>query len=150
MAKCPTCNGSQIVGSGDEAKPCPALSVTALGRLACKLPDGTFDSKKQSRDINNAKQQKDKAYEERDRVVAALAKAVIKLGGKAGLKKTPIEGWNPAWFNCVYVEPKGGPQFSWHIHERELPLFQGLPQFTGEWDGHDNPTKYKRLEEWKP
>ena len=103
--KCEVCEGTQVkVEKDGTAIPCPALSVTALGRLACKLPDGSFDSKKTSREISNAKMQKDKAYEERNKVVSGLARAVIALGGKAGRKKTKIEGWNPEWDWCVYID----------------------------------------------
>ena len=148
MSKCTSCGGDRIVKVDDELKPCPSLSVTALGRLACKLPDGSFDARKEHRDIANAKMQKDKAYHERNLVVAALAKHVIAMGGVAGLKHTKIPGWNPEWYGCVYIVPPGGKQLSWHYHDSHAYVFAGLPLYEGEWDGHDTPEKYRRLKEW--
>lgn len=152
MAKkvgCLLCDGTRVVKEDDgEMTPCPALSVTALGRLACKLPDGTFDAKAEHRSILNARMQKDKAYEERNKVVAALARYIVAHGGVAGIRVTKIKDWNPEWFNCLYIELPNGKQVSWHLHDSHLPIFEGLPVYSGEWDGHDTPTKYKRLEEW--
>lgn len=141
---CEKCGGNQIL----DGKPCPALSVTALGRLACKLSDGTFDVKAENRSILNARMQKDKAYLERNKVVAALATAVIRLGGKAGLARTKIPGWNPAWHGCVRIQPVDSEQWSWHFHEDHAWVFAHLSQFVGEWDGHETPEKYRRLHVW--
>lgn len=132
MAKksCAKCEGTQIVKTDDGLKPCPALDVTVMGRLACKLPDGTFDAKKQGAETANAKMQKDKAYRERNEVVAGLAKAIVAMGGRAGKKKNPIEGWNPEWFNCVYIELPtnattkniGGPEVEAVRYRKVQPL----------------------------
>lgn len=40
-----------------------------------------------------------------------------------------------------------GTQVSWHIHDREMPLFEGLPVYTGRWDGHTTQEKYDRVDE---
>jgi hypothetical protein len=79
------------------------------------------------------------AYRERNQVVAALARCF-----PSGLKKTAIEGWDPAWHNCVYIDLPTG-QASWHIHDDDAELFAGLPPYIGEWDGHSTPEKYERL-----
>lgn len=148
--KCKQCGGEQIVKTAEGLKPCPALDVTIMGRLACKLPDGSFDSKKVTAETANARMQKDKAYEERNKVVSAFAEAIIQLGGRAGRRKTKIEGWNPEWDWCVYIDlPNGGPQISWHMHESHLHLFEWMNPYAGEWDGHDTTEKYRRLEEWR-
>src|SRR4051812_39357521 len=47
------------------------------------------------------------AYEERNRVVAALAHEF-----PAGIRKTAIEGWDPEWHNCVFIDTPAG-QLSW-------------------------------------
>lgn len=38
-----------------------------------------------------------------------------------------------------------GSQVSWHIHDSELQLFEGLPFYPGKWDGHTTPEKYDRV-----
>lgn len=144
------CEGAQVVQTDDGFGLCPRLAATSLGSVACRLPGGSFDAKKTHRDIQNAKMQKDKAYRERNLVVAALARAVVALGGRAGRKKTHIEGWNPAWDGCVYLDLPNGMQVSWHYHSDHDGVFDFLPPYEGEWDGHDTPTKYQRLEEWRP
>lgn len=87
---------------------------------------------------------KQRAYEERSRCVALLASLAMARGWPAGVARTEIEGWDPAWHNCVYIELDQG-QVSWHFHERELPLFSHLPPYEGRWDGHDTEEKYARV-----
>lgn len=59
----------------------------------------------------------------------------------AGIKKTAIEGWEPEWHNCVYVDFPWG-QASWHYHVDHSYLFRNLPEYTGNWDGHTTEEKY--------
>jgi hypothetical protein len=82
----------------------------------------------------------DGAYNERNRLVAALSKLF-----PSGLKRTAIEGWDPAWHGCVFIDTPAG-QLSWHFHDREAPLFAHLGPYAGEWDGHTTAEKYARLE----
>lgn len=86
--------------------------------------------------------EKDCAYEERNRVVAALATLV-----PSGVKKTDIEGWDPEWHGCVFIDMSCG-QLSWHYHDSQAYLFDGLPAYSGEWDGHSTTEKYERLLEF--
>lgn len=79
------------------------------------------------------------AYGERNKLVAALANVF-----PAGIKTTAIDGWDPAWHNCVYVDLPTG-QVSWHYHDDERPLFDHLDPYPGSWDGHDTETKYARV-----
>jgi hypothetical protein len=87
---------------------------------------------------------KDAAYRERNQVVAALARAALLLGWKVGLRKTDLEGWDPDWHNCVWIELPTG-QASWHFRDSERDLFRGLPGYDAAWDGHTTPQKYDRL-----
>lgn len=87
----------------------------------------------------------DAAYAERNRCVAGLASLALRLGYKAGTALTAIEGWEPEWHNCVYIDLPTG-QVSWHFHDRERDVFAFLPAYDGAWDGHDTPEKYRRLE----
>jgi hypothetical protein len=81
----------------------------------------------------------DASYEERNKVVAALARLF-----PSGIVKTAITGWSEDWHGCVYIDLPTG-QVSWHYHDSHASLFEGLPPFAGQWDGHDTPEKYRRL-----
>jgi hypothetical protein len=82
---------------------------------------------------------KDAAYEERNKVVAALSRVF-----PSGIARTAIEGWSDDWHGCVYIDLPTG-QVSWHFHDSQAHLFAGLPAYTKPWDGHDTPEKYRRL-----
>lgn len=86
----------------------------------------------------------DKVYEERDRVIALLARMALDLGWDVRVTKTTIEGWDPEWQHCVYIQSPAG-QFSWHFHERELFLFVGLPHGPVVWDEHTTEQKYASM-----
>jgi hypothetical protein len=88
--------------------------------------------------------QLDAVYLERNQVVAGLAALALALGYPAGVAQTAIEGWDEAWHGCVYVDLPTG-QVSWHFHSDDSGLFAFLPAYTGTWDGHDTPEKYKRV-----
>lgn len=88
--------------------------------------------------------QKNGAYLERNRVVAALARMVLIRGGDAGTKRTVIEGWSEDWHGCVYIDTPWG-QASWHYHDSQAYLFADLPPYADEWDGHSTDEKYTRL-----
>ena len=85
---------------------------------------------------------KDGAYEERNRLVAAIAKMF-----PASLERHPDadSDWEDDWRWVVYIDLPTG-QASWHIHDSHLPLFDGLPRLQGrKWDGHSTLEKYARL-----
>lgn len=81
----------------------------------------------------------DQAYAERNKLVAFLARCY-----PSGTRKTAIEGWDPQWNGCVFIDAPAG-QMSWHYHEREAHLFARLPPYEKPWDGHTTPEKYERL-----
>jgi hypothetical protein len=89
--------------------------------------------------LADMRKRKDDAYEERNKVVAALARVF-----PSGIARTAIEGWSDDWHGCVYIDLPTG-QVSWHFHDSQAHLFAGLPPYAGEWDGHDTPEKYRRL-----
>lgn len=89
--------------------------------------------------LEGMRARKDAAYEGRNRVVAALARLF-----PSGVKRTAIEGWSEDWHGCVYIDLPTG-QVSWHFHDSQASLFDGLPPYAGEWDGHDTPEKYRRV-----
>jgi len=93
------------------------------------------------------REQKDNAYTERNRVVSALATAMIQLGHKAFIMphKSDDADWGE-WQNVVCIEIDGFGQFTWHIHDRHLPIFSQLKHVDENvWDGHDTEDKYTRL-----
>jgi hypothetical protein len=89
--------------------------------------------------------EKNAAYAERNRVVAWAALLSHQLGDVVRVTKTVIEGWDPAWHNCVFVETPNG-QASWHFHDTESHLFFGLTHMPHVWDGHSTEEKYARLQ----
>lgn len=94
--------------------------------------------------LQNMEAQKDGAYLERNRCVALIARMAINAGLTAGTARTAIEGWSADWHGCVYVDLPTG-QTSWHFHDSQAWLFADLPAYTGAWDGHDTPEKYRRV-----
>lgn len=93
-----------------------------------------------SEDWTRLQAEKDGAYHERDQLVAALTK----LFPASIEKHTGTGPWDSAWDNVIVIDLPSG-QVSWHIHERELPLFAHLPKGVRTWDGHDTEEKYHRL-----
>jgi hypothetical protein len=89
--------------------------------------------------------EKDGAYRERNQLVAALARIGLALGWRVGTQRTAIDGWDPEWHPCVYLDAPGVGQLSWHYHELQAALFKGLPVYLWTWDGHSTPDKYERL-----
>ncbi len=90
-------------------------------------------------EVDRLKGDKDEAYAERNKLVAFLARCF-----PSGTMKTDIPGWDPEWHGCVFIDTPQG-QMSWHYHDREAHLFENLPPYKGEWDGHTTPEKYARL-----
>lgn len=82
---------------------------------------------------------KDEAYRQRNHLVAALA-----ILFPSGTKRTSIEGWSDDWHGCVYIDLPGG-QVSYHYHDSQAHLFENLPPYTGEYDGHDKDAVHERL-----
>lgn len=91
--------------------------------------------------IEHQRMNKDAAYLERNKLVALLA-AVF----PSGIKRTAIEGWSDDWHGCVYIDFPWG-QASWHYHDSHAHLFDHLPPYAGEWDGHTTEAKYAAIVE---
>lgn len=81
----------------------------------------------------------DAAYAERNHLVAALAKVY-----PSGLRKTDIPGWDEEWQGCCTIDLPTG-QISYHYHDSEAYLFEGLPPYRGEYDGHTEEIVHERL-----
>ena len=95
------------------------------------------------RELRGIAEAKDAAYRERDALVALLSKLFPATLGHHG----DDPDWDDDWRNIVYIDFPTG-QGSWHIHDRELPMFAHLSRGTAEWDGHTTEEKYARLAEY--
>jgi hypothetical protein len=88
------------------------------------------------------------AYYERNRVLAAFVRIAMGKGYRAWLglhEQTAGDlAWSPEWRYVVYLELPTG-QVSWHIHERDRPMFGYLRLEKRFWDGHSTDEKYGRL-----
>lgn len=82
---------------------------------------------------------KNQAYHERNHLVAALARLY-----PSGVTKTDIPGWDDEWHGCVYIDLPTG-QISYHFHDSEAQLFDGLPAYDKSWDGHSKDDVHARL-----
>lgn len=87
---------------------------------------------------------KDGAYLERNQCVALIGRMALLMGYPVTVTKTAIEGWSEDWHGCIYIGLPTG-QVSWHFHDSQAHLFDGLPIRHEAWDGHDTPLKYKRV-----
>lgn len=76
----------------------------------------------------------DRAYTERAYAAAALAKMAIKAGFNAGVGLDDREDVDRQWRVVLYVDTPGG-QASWHIAPKDQHVLEGIPEYTGKWDG---------------
>jgi hypothetical protein len=95
--------------------------------------------------ILNLMKERDGAYSERDKVIAALTK----LFPSHLTKHLPLHGdnWDEEWLNVVCIHLPTG-QVTWHIHISELPWFShlnGVEIHCDGYDGYTTPEKYRRL-----
>ena len=94
---------------------------------------------------NDAEVAKDRAYQERDRLVCALSKVF-----PSWLARHPDDDteWDDDWRWIVFIQLPTG-QASWHIHDSEHSWFRHLTMGGDAWDGHTTEEKYRRLEALK-
>lgn len=78
-------------------------------------------------------------YTQRSLLVSALARCF-----PSGIRDTAIEGWDPEWHGCCYIDlPQG--QVSFHYHRRDAKYFLSIPPYGKEWDGHSTKRAHDRL-----
>lgn len=111
-----------------------------LTRTGISMSNGTLT------EYEAALVQKDMYLSERNRGVALIARMAIALGLPAGLGRHEEEDkdWDDDWRNIVFIDLPTG-QVSWHIHDSDLPMFEFLGQYRGQWDGHTTEEKYQRV-----
>ena len=94
-------------------------------------------------EVEQLQNKSDGAYSERNKCVALVVVFARNLGYDVWLGKHVGEDWDDDWRNIVFVELPTG-QVSWHVHDSELKLFEGLEYKDRSWDGHTTEEKYDR------
>jgi hypothetical protein len=99
-------------------------------------------------ELDALRETKDKAYAERNKLVAALAHILSRNGYKVGIAyhDPNDKDWENDWRTIVVIETPLNGQMTWHFHDSEKHLLEGLPKLENyKWDGHSTEEKYKRL-----
>jgi hypothetical protein len=91
---------------------------------------------------------KNRAYEERNRVLVLLAALVRLIPGwdATRAEHDPADqAWEEDW-RCILVIDSPAGQMTWHFHDDERPLLEDLPVLEDYvWDGHSTEEKYRRV-----
>ncbi len=122
-----------------------SLQAQIIASLSQDAADRTAERDSLRQQLEAVQRQKDGAYSERDRCVAALARLAVAQGWTCGISRheETDESWDRDWMNIVYIDFPTG-QCSWHIHDSELAWFAFLPRYERAWDGHTTDQKYER------
>lgn len=118
-------------------------ATAEISELTQQLEDLRDLSSEADAEMSEAYAQKDAAYTERNQCVALIARMAISAGLDVAVGRTTNEQ-DPAWNNAVFISLPTG-QVSWHFHDREAHLFEGLPFGFRDWDGHTTEHKYARV-----
>lgn len=100
--------------------------------------------------VIDLQKQRNGAYNERNRVVAALAKVAQAVSTPdnafgAGVKQDPEE--EEGWQTVCYIDlPLDMGQVSFHFPDDEVWLLRHIGHYKGEWDGHTTEEKFARLD----
>lgn len=99
------------------------------------------------RDLVATRAAKDGAYRKRNHVLALLAHVAHDYGWRVGVGQHPESDitWEMDWRTILFIDLPTG-QASWHFHDSEAHLLEGLPMYPGAWDGHTTEEKYQRVE----
>jgi len=121
---------------------CTIPSLSAIERQA--LVDSQEDVAKLRAELAGETASKNRAYLERNQLVAALSR-ILPAHLMRHTPDDPI--WEGDWRWIVCIEGPTG-QMTWHIHDSHLPLFAHLKKKPNNWDGHTTDEKYARLEKF--
>jgi hypothetical protein len=104
--------------------------------------------------VHKLEQQKNQAYSERNKVVAALAKFLRRSNildpyntYHVGVAQHDVNdtSWETDWRTILVIEIND-IQMTWHFHDSEKYLLEGFPLIPDyKWDGHSTEEKYNRL-----
>lgn len=84
--------------------------------------------------LQNQREATNLAYSQRAIAAVALAHTVLYYGGNAGIGLDSRENQPNAWRVVLYVDTPAG-QLSWHIAPDDQAMLEGLPTYSGKWDG---------------
>jgi hypothetical protein len=119
---------------------CPECSVPALTGTERRMLEEADEVAKLRAELAGETASKNRAYLERNRLVAALSRIL-----PAHLMQHPPDPiWEGDWRWIVCIEGPTG-QMTWHLHDSHLPLFMHLKEKPNNWDGHTTEEKYERL-----
>lgn len=144
------CQGDAVhIQSTNEMDAFPEGVGEAIASYRLKMSQGAISitSNLDTLDAYKAKvanEAKNLAYSERNKMLAAYCRLAIASGFTAGIGRHQGDGWDDDWRNIVFIDTPNG-QASFHLHDSELHLFNFLPPYQGQWDGHDTETKWNRL-----
>lgn len=77
----------------------------------------------------------DTAYHQRNNAAVALVRMALLLGWPAGRGLDDKTDNDLEWRHVVYLDLPNGEQVSYHMAPADVPLLDGLPEYTGAWDG---------------
>lgn len=92
-------------------------------------------------------------YRQRATLAVALAWMTLKAGGIAGRgfdAGIALKGGEEGWGHVLYIETPGGDQISYHFAPGDAALLDGLPRYSGDWDGFYNGRDQWWLEQYRP
>lgn len=95
-----------------------------------------------TKEVEAQKTSKDRAYRERNMLVAALSKL---FDSHLCMHDENDATWERDWMTIVCIHGPCG-QMTWHLHDSDVPLFSHLLYEQNHWDGHSTDEKYTRLE----
>lgn len=95
--------------------------------------------------LGQVTKQKDQAYSERNKVVAAFARLLYANGIQVGIAQHIGIEWHPDWRTILVIDSSKGI-ITWHFHDSEKYLLKGFPTYKNyQYDGHTTEEKYQRL-----
>lgn len=115
---------------------------TELGRLREEAQTSRLALDVAMKEVEAQKESKDRAYKERNQLVAALSRIF-----ESHLMRHPEDdaSWERDWMWIVCIHAPIVGQMTWHLHDSDLPLFKHLQEGPNHWDGHTTEQKYRRL-----
>ena len=120
-----------------------------IAHLNESIGDMFQSNEKLRKKVAELEQQKNTAYAERNRVLAALAKAGQELGWNVGVgQHDPADtNWESDCRTLLFIDLPTG-QASWHYPDNQKGLLEQLPKYASPWDGHSTVVKYERVWEY--
>lgn len=88
-----------------------------------------------ARAMSERERRVDTAYHQRNNAAVALVRMALLLGWPAGRGLDDKTDNDLVWRHVVYLDLPNGEQVSYHMAPADVPLLDGLPEYTGKWDG---------------